>query len=193
MQSPMKKETQYVPMIDDPDAESWESETFANSLQAANTQCRQQAERMTQSGSVLVESLGTQLVSGKLYKCQSKARCQVMTNQLTVNTQYQLQMRPSVGQFLVYIDLSMIQSRTKADTLALLVQLGYEPQLRYLETQTGEIQLYALLRDEQHDPSFPIADDYLLIDRIALFELFPGEETAIYSLRGLPKPQTIAA
>jgi hypothetical protein len=116
-----------------------------------------------------------------------------MANQLMVNTRYQLQTRPRAGQFLVYIDLSLIQSRSKAETLALLEQMGYEPQLRYLETSAGEIQLYALLRDEQHDPALPIPDHYLLDERIALFEAFPGEETAIYSLRGLPKQQAIAA
>jgi hypothetical protein len=87
----------------------------------------------------------------------------------------------------------MVQSRSKAETLTLLEQLGYEPQLRYLETNAGELQLYALLRDEQHDPTLPIAEHYLLDERIALFESFPGEETAIYSLRGLPKQQTIPA
>jgi hypothetical protein len=69
------EETQYVPMIDDPDAEVeyWEGETFANSLEEANTKCRQQAENMTRSGGSLVESQGAEQISGKLYKCKYKS------------------------------------------------------------------------------------------------------------------------
>lgn len=114
-----------------------------------------------------------------------------MTSQLL--TKYQLQMKPRPGQFLVYIDLSMVQSRSKAETLTELERLGYAPQLRFLETPSGEVKLYALLRDEQHDPTQRIPDTYLREETIALFEAFPGEATAIYSLQGVPKPQAIAA
>jgi hypothetical protein len=99
---------------------------------------------------------------------------------------YQLQRIPRPGQFLLYIDLSEIASHSVAETLNRLEQMGYEPQLRYLETQNG-LRLYALLHDEQLDPTQPIPDHYRMGERLALYEAFPSEDMAIYCPRGLPK------
>ena len=99
---------------------------------------------------------------------------------------YRLQIIPKPGQFLMYVDLSAIASRSVDETLNLLEQMGYEPQLRYQETQAG-LRLYALLRDEQLDPTQSIDDHHRLEERLALYEAFPGEDMAIYCPRGLPR------
>jgi hypothetical protein len=98
---------------------------------------------------------------------------------------YQLQWKPKPGQWLFYIDFSEIQSKSVTEVLALVEEMGYEPQLRYLETEQG-LKLYALLKDQQFDPSQSIPDDYGIDELVALYEAFPNEDLAIRSSRGLP-------
>jgi hypothetical protein len=102
----------------------------------------------------------------------------------------QIQLKPKAGQILWFVDLSEIRSRSISETLELLEQMGHQPQLRYLETQDG-LKLFALLRDEQHDPTQKIDDEYLIDERIALYEAFPKEDLAIHFSTGLPVKSAI--
>ncbi len=63
------------PILEDPEAktEEWEDDVFANSLEEAESKCRQKAESITQTGKTLVVSLGAKQVKGKLYKCKFRS------------------------------------------------------------------------------------------------------------------------
>jgi hypothetical protein len=97
----------------------------------------------------------------------------------------QIQRIPKAGQILWYIDLSQIQSRSVNETIELLESMGHQPQLRYQETKEG-LKLFALLRDEQADPAAVVDDEYLIDQRLALYEALPGEDMAIHFASGLP-------
>ncbi len=97
----------------------------------------------------------------------------------------QIQLQPKPGQWLLYIDFSEIKSRSVTQTLTLLEQMGYVPQLRYLETEQV-LNLYALLKDEQHDPTQPINDRHGFDELMALYDALQPEDMAIRSSRGLP-------
>jgi hypothetical protein len=97
----------------------------------------------------------------------------------------QMQRIPKAGQILWYIDLSQIQSRSVNETLELLESIGHQPQLRYQETKEG-LKLFALLRDEQTNPATVIDDEYLIDQRLALYEAFPDEDMAIHFACGSP-------
>jgi hypothetical protein len=103
----------------------------------------------------------------------------------------QFQWKPRPGQWILSIDFSEIKSKSVTQVLSLLEQMGYEPQLRYLETEQG-VKLYALLKDEQYDPSQPIPDDHYE-ELMALYEAFQPEDMAIGSARGLPVKSPVAA
>jgi hypothetical protein len=93
------------------------------------------------------------------------------------------QLKP--GQWLLYIDLSDLHSKSVAEAIALLQEMGYDPQLRYLET--GEaVKLCALLREEQHNPTQSIPDEYRFDELMALYEAFQPEDMAIQVLQGTP-------
>lgn len=106
---------------------------------------------------------------------------------MNIAATYQMQLRPRSGQFLMFVELTAIDLPI-AETFSRLERLGYTPQLRYSESGK-EVKLYALLRDEQFDPTQSIDDLYRLEERIRLFEAFPGSESAIYCPRGLPANQ----
>jgi hypothetical protein len=99
--------------------------------------------------------------------------------------QCQMQRIPKAGQILWYVNLSEIHSRSVSETLELLESMGHQPQLRYQETKDG-LNLFALLRDEQADPAAAIDDEYLIDQRMALYEALPGEDMAIHFASGLP-------
>jgi hypothetical protein len=99
----------------------------------------------------------------------------------------EMQQIPKVGQILWYIDLSQIRSRSVSQTLELLESLGHQPQLRYQETKQG-LKLFALLKDEQTDSGVVIEDEYLVDQRLVLYEALPGEDMAIHFACGLPVP-----
>jgi hypothetical protein len=63
------------------------------------------------------------------------------------------------GQVVLFVDLSTVEQ--PSEVLRLLTSLGYEPQLRYLELKTG-LHVVAILKDEQHDPSQQLDEEYLL-------------------------------
>ncbi|BAU10258.1 hypothetical protein LEP3755_07400 [Leptolyngbya sp. NIES-3755] len=105
---------------------------------------------------------------------------------------HQIQLHPKAGQILWYVDLSEIRSHSVSEALELLEQMGYQPQLRYLETQNG-LKLFALLKDEQRDPNQVIDDEYLIDERLALFEAFPGDDMAIHLTNGVPVKTAIAS
>ncbi len=97
-----------------------------------------------------------------------------------------MQLIPKPGQLLWYVDLSQVRSRSLSEVLELLEQMGHHPQLRYLESD-GSVSLFALLRDEQYEADQPINDEYLIDDRLALYDAFSGEEDAIHFSTGLPQ------
>jgi hypothetical protein len=97
---------------------------------------------------------------------------------------------PQPGQLVMYVELSMMKHLTVAQTLQRLEQMGYTPQLRYLELADG-IHLFAVLRDEQHNPMEQIDSHYRADEVIALFEAFPGDEMAIHMATGSPKRQSM--
>ena len=69
------------------------------------------------------------------------------------------------GQVVLLVDLSELPQPSQ--TLTLLSSLGYEPQLRYLETPT-ELHVVAVLKDEQRDPTQAIDEDTWLDEWEAL-------------------------
>lgn len=97
----------------------------------------------------------------------------------------QIQLIPKPGQVLMYVDLSQVKHCSVTEALNRLEQMGYTPELRYLETG-NEVKLYALLLDEQLNSAQPVDDFYRMSERLALFEAFPNDETAIFCPRGLP-------
>lgn len=105
---------------------------------------------------------------------------------------YELPVSLSGGQRIVYIDFSEIKSRSVAETLKLVEELDYYPQLRYLETPNG-IQLYALLRFEQLDPNEPIPEDHWVDDVMKLCEQFPNEPLAVRYSLGVPQKSEVMA
>ena len=105
---------------------------------------------------------------------------------------YRMQIVPKPGQIIVSIELTALQKHSIEEALAIVGQLGYEPQLRYLESKAG-LSLYALLLHEQHDPSGAIDDAYRVDETIALFEALPGDDMAIHSSRGVPSREPVAA
>jgi hypothetical protein len=102
-----------------------------------------------------------------------------------------LKMRPGAkpGQIILGIDLSEIEHPSQI--LALLEQQGYEPQLRYLELKIG-LHIFAVLKDEQHDPTVVLDDEYLMDQWKALRQQITPP-TAVRLWRGLPKEQGIVA
>ncbi|MBW4622051.1 MAG: hypothetical protein KME17_22190 [Cyanosarcina radialis HA8281-LM2] len=107
-------------------------------------------------------------------------------------SKYQLQLKPNPGQWLLYVDLEEIKSKSVIQVLTLLEQMGYDPQLRYLETDRG-VKLYALLKEEQHEPTQSISDEHGFGELIALYEAFKDEDMAIRSSRGLPIKAPVTA
>lgn len=102
-----------------------------------------------------------------------------------------LKMRPGArpGQMILGIDLSEVEQPSQV--LALTEQQGYEPQLRYLELKVG-LHIFAVLKDEQHDPTVRLDDEYLMDEWETLSQqVVPS--TAVRLWRGLPKQQSTAA
>ena len=104
--------------------------------------------------------------------------------------EYKLQWKPKPGQLLLYIDFSAIKQRSIEATLQILKELSYEPELRYSERE-GQVKLYALLKDEQHDPSVPIPEEYMEEELGALYERLVPDDLAIRCARGLPQTNLV--
>lgn len=100
-----------------------------------------------------------------------------------------LKIRPGAkpGQIILGVDLS--ETERSSQVLDLLTELGYEPQLRYLDLRTG-LHVFAVLKDEQHDPNVMIDQEYLMNEWEKLVnQITPS--TAIRLWRGYPR-QTAA-
>jgi hypothetical protein len=96
-----------------------------------------------------------------------------------------LKIRPGAkpGQIILGVDLS--ETERSSQVLDLLTELGYEPQLRYLELRTG-LHVFAVLKDEQHDPNVMIDDEYLMNEWETLVsQITPS--TAVRLWRGYPR------
>lgn len=95
-----------------------------------------------------------------------------------------LKIRPGAkpGQIILGVDLS--ETERFSQVLNLLTELGYDPQLRYLELRSG-LHVFAVLKDEQHDSSVMIDDEYLMNEWETLsYQITPS--TAVRLWRGYP-------
>lgn len=92
------------------------------------------------------------------------------------------------GQIVLGVDLSEVQH--PSETLTLLTSLGFTPQLRYVEFTVG-LHVFALLKEEQHDPTQAIDDDYLMAEWEALVAQINPD--AVHLWRGAPRRALAAA
>lgn len=91
---------------------------------------------------------------------------------------------PKSGEVFLAVNLSAVENYTVAETLKLLEDMGYNPQLRYRQSKEGNISLYALLKHEQVDPEMLANTDYLGDELDALAEVIQPAD-ALTSPRGL--------
>jgi hypothetical protein len=91
---------------------------------------------------------------------------------------------PKSGEVILAINLSAVENHTVAETLKLLEEMGYTPQLRYRQLESSQISLYALLKHERVEPEMLANTDYLGDELDALAEVIQPAE-AITSPRGL--------
>jgi hypothetical protein len=100
----------------------------------------------------------------------------------------QLPLIPKPGEVWLTLELTAI-SQSIDEALIILKDLGYEPELRY--RQSDRLRLFALLKHEHDVPSQVLRNDYLgdHMDRLA--EIF--EPSAIASPRGHAAPVAVAA
>ncbi|NJO78921.1 MAG: hypothetical protein HC827_10625 [Cyanobacteria bacterium RM1_2_2] len=98
-----------------------------------------------------------------------------------------LKIRPGAkpGQIILGVDLS--EAEQASQVLNGLTELGYEPQLRYLELKTG-LHVFALLKEEQHHPSQTIDDEYWIDEwEMLANQIVPS--TAVRLWRGYPQSE----
>lgn len=86
------------------------------------------------------------------------------------------------GQVILGVDLSEVEQPSKV--LDLLTSLGHQPQFRYLELKVG-LHVFAVLKDEQHDPTAMIDDEYLMDEWESLTEKITPH-SAVRLWRGYP-------
>ena len=91
---------------------------------------------------------------------------------------------PKSGEVFLAVNLSAVENMTVAETLNLLSEIGYTPQLRYRQSKDGNVSLYALLKHEQVDSEMLTNSDYLGDELDALAEVIQPTD-AITSPRGL--------
>lgn len=108
----------------------------------------------------------------------------------------EMPVKPGPGQVLLYVVLSEVENMTISETLTLLVEMGYQPELRYRQwaDEKGALQtsLYAVLKDEQHDPTLEIDSEYLVEELETLWNHIQPD-LAVRCPRGLPKKSVRAA
>jgi hypothetical protein len=97
-----------------------------------------------------------------------------------------LKMKPGAkpGQIILGVDLS--ETEYPSQVLGSLSDLGYEPELRYLELKTG-LHVFAILKHEQHNQSHLFNDDYLMDEWEALVKQVTPS-IAVRLWRGYPVP-----
>lgn len=91
---------------------------------------------------------------------------------------------PKPGEVFLAVNLSAVENNTVAETLKLLGEMGYTPQLRYRQSKDGKVSLYAVLKHEQVEPEMLANSDYLGDELDTLAELIQPAD-AITSPRGL--------
>jgi hypothetical protein len=91
---------------------------------------------------------------------------------------------PKSGEVFLAVNLSAVENHTVAETLKLLEDMGYTPQLRYRQSGDTSISLYALLKHEQVALEILVNTDYLGDELDALAEVIQPAD-AITSPRGL--------
>ena len=91
---------------------------------------------------------------------------------------------PKSGEVFLAVNLSAVENPPVAETLKLLEDMGYTPQLRYRQSRDGNISLYALLKHEQVDPEMLANTDYLGDELDAIAEVIQPTD-AITSPRGI--------
>lgn len=95
---------------------------------------------------------------------------------------------PKPGEVFLAVNLSAVQNMTVAETLKLLTEMNYTPQLCYRQSKDGNVSLYALLKHEQVDPEMLANSDYLGNELDTLAEVIHPAD-AITSPRGLYSSQ----
>ena len=78
---------------------------------------------------------------------------------------------PKSGEVFLAVNLSAVKNPSVPETLKLLEDMGYTPQLRYRQSRDGNISLYALLKHEQVEPEILVNTDYLGDELDALAEV----------------------
>jgi ribosomal protein S10 len=99
----------------------------------------------------------------------------------------QMQVTPRPGEALLYVELTAVQNRSVDETLQLLIEMGYSPQLRYLQwaADPNRVSLFALLRQSPYDPE--IQGDNYLIDEFHRLCGVIQPEIAVSSPRAVPR------
>jgi len=95
---------------------------------------------------------------------------------------------PRPGEVILAIELNTVQNMTVAQTLKLLEGMGYQPTLRYQQSQDGSISVYAVLKHENIDPLILQNSDYLGEELDRLAELIQSND-AIVSPRSISSDQ----
>jgi hypothetical protein len=107
---------------------------------------------------------------------------------------YEMPFRPYAGQLLFYVEIG--RTENPLQSLKIIEELGYKPQLRLCTFPAGHTVLCALLLYEQHDPYQQTNNDHLMADFEALWHKFPTDEnglSVVHCPRGGVKKLPIAA
>lgn len=107
---------------------------------------------------------------------------------------YEMPFRPRPGQVLFYVEIGRTQDPMQS--LKVIEDLGYQPQLRFCSFPSGQKVLCALLLYEQHDPEVLIDENYLSEQHEVLWDRFLPQEdeiSVVHFMKGSPKVVAIAA
>jgi hypothetical protein len=94
---------------------------------------------------------------------------------------------PKPGEVFLYVSLSEVKNMTVTETIAMLEEMGYSPELRYRQSkEDGAVSIYALLKHEQYDPDsiegfYPLHSEWETLAR----KIKPT--LAVCCPRGLPR------
>lgn len=110
---------------------------------------------------------------------------------------YEMPIVPKPGEVFLYVCLSEVKNMTVAETLTLLQEMGYSPELRYRQSkEDGKVSLYALLKHEQHAADFFIDSDHdsdHMADEWEALVMRIEPDLAVRCPHGVPRREPIAA
>ena len=93
--------------------------------------------------------------------------------------------KPKPGQVLLYVNLSLVESKTYRESLQVLEDLGYSYTLGFSENPDDTVNLYAILRDEPLLEGMP--QDYMAIEWERVTEALLPDDIAVKNPRSLPR------